>query len=949
MAISIEIRGDYTGFQQDMARVRSIARQDARAISEAMNNSISMNAAATQMTGLVKNFNIAARSAQSVKADASAAMDAVRKMGEAAGVSGRQFEKMAQQAMKMTTARQLENSMRNIQRVTGVSAMEMARLRVSVGDVSGGVRTMASYAKESVGHFINLRNAIVASAAAVAFNKFADLSSEYTDLESRIGIVTGSMETASSTMERLRDIADRAYAPLQSTAESFLANATALNDLGYSTEKQLNLTEAMTNALVVSGAKGNQAAMVIDAMGRAMSIGALKGQEFNMVLKYGPRLAQALTDSLSVSVNELRQMAKDGQLTSDVIADALIKNVQQLRDEAETMPATINDAFTKLRNQIFMTVGEIDKMQGVSGAVVKNIDGITESLQKNQSTIGDIISGVAWLMGTIVDFAGASYRGLQKVTVGWIALGDAAVSSGAAMVKIFKTMLNPFSGSSPAEILADWRGEMDRIGKTVNSLDAEIGDVLPSAARSAAAGLETAANAADNSANAAWNAEAAYRDLAAAMALIGGMGVAVGNSMESDMKILTDFTKQARSAAVAARDQAKANADLAWMSLDAQRQKFIDNGDFEKALELNIQLERQADLLREVERGEIGLENARSGRRGGGSKRRGQSEEDKDQKEYVRNLQEQLRFYEQLREVMPAAGEQYDAIRQQLLALEEEQYRAIGISEEFLSVWRDQTALREATDAISGLRVAMTDYLSELTGANMAQDFFTTSAQAISSMLYDTVTGAKSAKEAFGDMATTIVNKLIEIMIQMYVMKPIVEWMQSALGGGGGGGGLLGSLFGGLMGAASAKGNVFSAGPGISGYSSQVVTSPTVFPFAKGVGLMGEAGAEAVMPLRRNSRGQLGVIVAADGYNSSASAPAPSVNVQVINQTSVQASPEVSTNSGPGGSLNMKVMLREVDRGLTGLKAQGQSQYARSIESDGGLYASQARKAYMKG
>jgi phage-related minor tail protein len=55
----------------------------------------------------------------------------------------------------------------------------------------------------------------------------------------------------------------------------------------------------------------------------------------------------------------------------------------------------------------------------------------------------------------------------------------------------------------------------------------------------------------------------------------------------------------------------------------------------------------------------------------------------------------------------------------------------------------------------------------------------------------------------------------------------------------------------------SANGNVF-AGPGISAFSSQIVDRPTIFPFAKGIGLMGEAGAEAIMPLTRIG-GKLGV------------------------------------------------------------------------------------------
>ena len=66
--------------------------------------------------------------------------------------------------------------------------------------------------------------------------------------------------------------------------------------------------------------------------------------------------------------------------------------------------------------------------------------------------------------------------------------------------------------------------------------------------------------------------------------------------------------------------------------------------------------------------------------------------------------------------------------------------------------------------------------------------------------------------------------------------------------------------------AASAKGNVFTS-PGLSVHSGTIVSSPTVFPFAKGIGLMGEAGPEAILPLKRNSQGKLGVSVENAGQN----------------------------------------------------------------------------------
>ena len=71
-----------------------------------------------------------------------------------------------------------------------------------------------------------------------------------------------------------------------------------------------------------------------------------------------------------------------------------------------------------------------------------------------------------------------------------------------------------------------------------------------------------------------------------------------------------------------------------------------------------------------------------------------------------------------------------------------------------------------------------------------------------------------------------------------------------SFGGGGGGGG---NNPGAVPMFANAKGGVYSS-PSLSAYSGQIVSNPTMFAFAKGAGLMGEAGPEAIMPLKRGGR-----------------------------------------------------------------------------------------------
>ncbi|MEI6986412.1 MAG: phage tail tape measure C-terminal domain-containing protein, partial [Rhodospirillaceae bacterium] len=108
----------------------------------------------------------------------------------------------------------------------------------------------------------------------------------------------------------------------------------------------------------------------------------------------------------------------------------------------------------------------------------------------------------------------------------------------------------------------------------------------------------------------------------------------------------------------------------------------------------------------------------------------------------------------------------------------------------------------------------------------------------------------------FSNMADSIIADLACIFFQRQIMGPIGDALFGP-GDGSGGKGLFGDLFGG--GGLFAAGAVFDAGQVTAFASGGIFDRPPLFPMATGMGLMGEAGPEAVMPLQRGPDGRLGV------------------------------------------------------------------------------------------
>jgi len=214
-----------------------------------------------------------------------------------------------------------------------------------------------------------LTSALIALGGAIAVSQFVAYTDQWTDLNSRLINATGSAEAANQALQSISQTARTTYSSLQQTAEAFLLNSMALNELGYTTRQQVELADALNNALVISGTKGERAASVMNALSKAMALGKLSGDNFNAVIQSGGRVVQALADGLGVTTSELRAMAADGLLTTEAIIVSMTSQLEILRGEAEEMPATIGDAMVQLGNFALEAVGQLDKAAGLSASI----------------------------------------------------------------------------------------------------------------------------------------------------------------------------------------------------------------------------------------------------------------------------------------------------------------------------------------------------------------------------------------------------------------------------------------------------------------------------------------------------------------------------------------------------------------------------------------------------
>ncbi|HHO0166951.1 TPA: phage tail tape measure protein [Klebsiella quasipneumoniae] len=212
-----------------------------------------------------------------------------------------------------------------------------------------------------------------------------------------------------------------------------------------------------------------------------------------------------------------------------------------------------------------------------------------------------------------------------------------------------------------------------------------------------------------------------------------------------------------------------------------------------------------------------------------------------------------------------------DLYKQQTEALQAALTERLQIQEDYYKKTDEQQSDWRA--GISDSLMNYADQAADLSSmaATATSEILDATTNSISNNLTSVLTGATSFKEGMSNIFSSLGETVIKTLIQMATQALITKAIMASFGGGAGG--MFGSLFGGASGAASsgtalqsfgssfafnALGGVYDS-PSLSAYSGGVYSTPQYFAFAKGAGVFGEAGPEAIMPLTRGADGSLGV------------------------------------------------------------------------------------------
>ena len=417
--IYIAIRGDYSAFETDLNRAKKMAQAQGDAIAKSIGNAVSK----ADLTGGINKLTRELKTAQAALSAGAfkGQVSGLEEIAKAAGVSSKQLEGLTNSMLKSQAAATANRAFEYLQKNAGLSTLELAKLRVQLGDTSGAMSTLWSGAKAAAVPVM-----AIGAAAIYAGKACFDASLQMDRLVKSYTTIEGSTSGAVSQLDYIYEISNKLGLEFQSTAEA--AKGFFAAGKGSALQKDLNgIFEGVSQAGAALSLSTEQMDGVFLALGQMISKGKVQAEELRGQL--GERLPGAFNlaaRAMGVTTAQLDDMLKKGQVTAE---DMLPKLAAVLKDEfgpaAEQASQGAQGAVNRLSTEWNLFKATVMDNKGIIAA----INAITGALENRNQAMMKAARREAAIKSLEED--GVIKQGEKEVT-------DVSIASGAVTVQKIK-------------------------------------------------------------------------------------------------------------------------------------------------------------------------------------------------------------------------------------------------------------------------------------------------------------------------------------------------------------------------------------------------------------------------------------------------------------------------------------------------------------------------------
>ncbi|MEG6457413.1 tape measure protein [Enterobacter hormaechei] len=267
------------------------------------------------------------------------------------------------------------------------------RAAISASDSISRVGSASENTSRIMGRLSGVASSLM---AALSVQQVASYADAWTELNNKVSNSIRTGETQAEVMQRIFDISQATQSTLNGTATLYSRLERGTRTYNTSAEDLVRLTTIINQGFAVSGATAQEAENAIIQLSQGIASGVLRGEEFNSVSEQGSRLMIALADSMGVSIGQLRSMAAEGKLTTDVVVNGLLSQGDAIGKEFANTTVSIAKGLQVAGNNITKFFGENSTVKSFAAGFRDSVVSVSENLE----ALSSVLIIVAAVMGS---------------------------------------------------------------------------------------------------------------------------------------------------------------------------------------------------------------------------------------------------------------------------------------------------------------------------------------------------------------------------------------------------------------------------------------------------------------------------------------------------------------------------------------------------------------------
>lgn len=249
----------------------------------------------------------------------------------------------------------------------------------------------------------SIMGAVGAYISLQSLGQLVNLSDTYTQTQARLAMIVDEQSNVDELNDKIFASAQRARAPYQDMADTVAKLSLNAGDAFSSNDETILFAENLNKLFAIAGTEQASIASASLQLTQALGSGVLRGEEFNAVFEAAPNIMQTVADYMDVPIGKLRGMAQDGQITADIVKNALLSATEEINTQFESMPMTWGQVWTGVMNNLYQA--SIPLLEAINW------------LAQNWSVLEPIVLGVA---GALLVYLAAT-KGVELATKAWTA------------------------------------------------------------------------------------------------------------------------------------------------------------------------------------------------------------------------------------------------------------------------------------------------------------------------------------------------------------------------------------------------------------------------------------------------------------------------------------------------------------------------------------------------